>query len=420
MDNCNNKITLLEIPSETRYWFVRAGKEARYYQDFLQSEYIGLDDNGVTLSYLRKLSKEIKVPDELLEAYKQAFEDHDLNVFKNQAETIPRTEEEYKESLASEKRKSKIRAKRIYNFVESMSEGDVVIVPFVSSNKFLIGVITSDCLEVKISKTLTLSDKGYEESNYGLRRNVSWIKELSHFEFPDKLYRASSAHQSLLELTTYAEDINGLLAPYHLYKGQCYYRMSVNTKEAISSLTWLEYQNLLRDIVGDDLDQVYQKNKVQSPGEIVLYVKENWWLIPIIWAVLFGDIQIPTPYVKIKVQGIVKYFSKNEVEKRRLEVEEKRVNIENQKASIRQKDAETLSKITPIRQDVQDLKEDANKAIINDIILSMQNSDGSLHTKNISINSNIDQEKVMRVKDKLDLSDEDVGTAISSSKIENR
>ena len=301
-----------------------------------------------------------------------------------------------------------------------MSEGDVVIVPFVSSNKFLIGVITSDCLEVKISNPMSLSDKGYEESNYGLRRNVSWIKELSHFEFPDKLHRASSAHQSLLELTTYAEDINGLLAPYHRYRGKCYYRMSVNTKEAISSLTWLEYQNLLRDIVGDDLDQVYQKNKVQSPGEIVLYVKDNWWLIPIIVAVLFGDIQISTPYVKIKAQGIIKYFSKNEVEKRRLEVEEKRVSIEDQKASIRQKDAETLSKITPIRQDVQDLKEDANKAIINDIILSMQNSDGSLHTKNISINSNIDQEKVMRVKDKLDLSDEDVGTAISSSKIENR
>lgn len=73
-----------------------------------------------------------------------------------------------------------------------------------------------------------------------------------------------------------------------------------------------------------------------------------------------------------------------------------------------------------MRQDVQDLKEDANKAITNEIILSRQNSDGSHDTKKIPINSNIDQGKVIRVKDKLDLSDEDVGTAISSSKIENR
>lgn len=33
MEIYNNKIALLEIPSETKYWFVRAGKEARYYQE---------------------------------------------------------------------------------------------------------------------------------------------------------------------------------------------------------------------------------------------------------------------------------------------------------------------------------------------------------------------------------------------------
>lgn len=421
MEIYNNKIALLEIPSETKYWFVRAGKEARYYQDFFYNEYIGLDSNGVSLNSLCELSKEIQTPDELLEAYKQTFEDHDLRALKYRATEAAWTEEQYKESLPSEKRKNKFRARRIFNFVESMSEGDIVIVPFTSSNKFLIGVIRSECLEVKISKDLILSDNGYEESNYGLRRYVSWVKELSRFEFPDKLYRASSAHQSLLELTSYAEDINGLLAPYHRYRDQCYYRMSVNTKEAVSSLTWLEYQTILRDIVGEDLDHVYQKQKVQSPGEIVLYVKDNWWwIIPCIWGMLYGELRISNTYINIEVQGIAKYFSKNEIAKRKLEVEEKRVNIENQKATIRQKDIETLNKIKSMRQDVQDLKEDANKAIINDIILSRQNSDGSHDTKKIPINSNIDQGKVIRVKDKLDLSDEDVGTAILSSKIENR
>lgn len=54
----------------------------------------------------------------------------------------------------------------------------------------------------------------------------------------------------------------------------------------------------------------------------------------------------------------------------RLKAEEKRVNIENQRAIIRQKDVETLNSMKPFKQDVQDLKEEAYKAIINEIISS--------------------------------------------------
>lgn len=53
-----------------------------------------------------------------------------------------------------------------------------------------------------------------------------------------------------------------------------------------------------------------------------------------------------------------------------LKAEEKRVNIENQRAIIRQKDVEILNSIKPFRQDVRDLREEAYKAIINEIISS--------------------------------------------------
>lgn len=54
----------------------------------------------------------------------------------------------------------------------------------------------------------------------------------------------------------------------------------------------------------------------------------------------------------------------------RLKAEERKVNIENKRAIIRQKDAETLNSIKPFTKDVQDLKEEAYKAIINEIISS--------------------------------------------------
>ena len=54
----------------------------------------------------------------------------------------------------------------------------------------------------------------------------------------------------------------------------------------------------------------------------------------------------------------------------RLKAEEKRVNIENQRAIIRQKDVETLNSMKPFKQDIRDLREEAYKAIINEIISS--------------------------------------------------
>lgn len=416
MKICNNEIELLGIPSETKYWFVRAGKGAKYYQDFLLNEYIGLDSNKIALNSLRKLSKENQVPSELFDAYKQIFFGHDFEILKARASEEAWSEETYMKVLRSEKRKSRIRAKRILNFVEMMSPGDIVIVPSKSLKKLLIGVIKSDCLEAEASEDIILSDKGYAESNYGLRRKVFWIKELNHAEIPDKLDQAFSARQSLLEQTIYAKEINSLLTSFYRYEGRYYYRMSVNTKEAISSSTWLEYQTLLRDILGEDLDKVYQKQKVQSPGEIILYVKDYWWLIPLIWGVFFGDIDISIPYVNIKVQGIVKYFSKTEREKRKLEVEEKKTNIEAVKSANRQKDAETLEKIKPMRSDIQNLKEDAKGAILNSIIFSMHDSDGTVKKENISNSSVVDHEKVAKLKNKLELSDEDLGTNISSIK----
>lgn len=64
-----------------------------------------MDSNGVSLNSLCELSKEIQTPDELLEAYKQAFEDHDLRALKYRATEAAWTEEQYKESLPSEKKK---------------------------------------------------------------------------------------------------------------------------------------------------------------------------------------------------------------------------------------------------------------------------------------------------------------------------
>lgn len=43
---------ILNIPANTKYWFVRAGSQAEYYQDFMLNNYIAIGDNVVSLEDL--------------------------------------------------------------------------------------------------------------------------------------------------------------------------------------------------------------------------------------------------------------------------------------------------------------------------------------------------------------------------------
>ena len=363
MEN-NNELTVLDIPSNTKYWFVRANAKSQYYDDFLYNNFIAIDSNKFPLDKLLEIPSTIRSAESALQdRYKQLFEEHDIKLFNNLIKKKKLSTEEEKKARTIELRRSSIRASRMFQFIEKMNINDFVIVPYKSSERFLVGIVTSDCFTNRIPRIQLLNDDGelsYDTCDFSIKRRVLWIKELSRKQFPDSLSWIKTAHQSLFDISDYANKLNPCIYPIYRYKGKVFSRIGVNTHEQISSSAWLDYQLLLKEITEKDLDNLYQKQKVQSPGDIILFVTKNYtWLIPLVMASLFGEIKITHGPFEMKFQGIIRFFSKSERLKRKLKTEEIQLNLDQEKANLNKIDAETL-------KDLKDIDEGHAKKSINE------------------------------------------------------
>lgn len=313
----NPRLNIIDIPSSTSYWFVRANSQAQYYTDFQLNNYVATDSNGLSVKPLLEIPSTIRASeDALIESYKSVFQTHDLAKFDESVKQSKLTPAELKKARTKALTRSSNRAKKAFNFIENMNIGDFVIVPYKSSGYFLIGVVVSDVFDHPIEHIEMLDEEGeneYDVSPFTLKRSVLWIKELPRDKFPDKLSWIKTAHQSIFDITGYANDLNPYISPIYRYKKKVYCRIGVNTTDSISASDWLDYQIALRDIVQDNLNNVYQKQKVQSPGDIILYVEQNfWWLLPLILGCLFGDVSFTHGDFKVNFQGVFRYFSKGE------------------------------------------------------------------------------------------------------------
>lgn len=362
-----NVINILDIPENTKYWFVRANSQSQYYDDFRYNNFIAVDSNGFKLSTLFEIPSTIRSSEAaLLDKYKQLFEEYDLKKFNSTINKKEYSEEELKKEQTKELRRSSNRSSRIFHFVEEMNINDFVIVPYKSSEKFLVGIVTSECFTKKISHLQLLNDEGqlsYDICPFPLKRRVLWVKELSRSQFPGSLSWIKTAHQSIFDITDYADKLNPYINPLYRYKNKINCRLGINTTKNISSTSWLNYQLLLKKLTGEQLDNLYQKQKVQSPGDIILYVTQNyWWVVFLVLGGLFGEIEFNHGPVKVKFQGIIRYFSKSEKLKRKLSADRVLTDLIQTKADIDKTDAETLAKLNEITDD-EDTKNDINEGI---------------------------------------------------------
>lgn len=422
-------VNILDIPDDTRYWFVRANSQAQYYNDFLINNYIAVDSNGIGLDELLSISTAIRsAPSALNEKYKSIFQQHALQEFDNNPINKKKDKSTLKKDRKTEITRSTNRANRVYHFVEDFNIGDFIVIPYKSSAKFLIGIVISDSFTSEIDHTEILDDNGemtYDVSSFHLKRRVLWIKELNRSSFPDKLSWIRNAHQSIFEFTDDANELNPYINPFYKYRNYYYVRIGVNTTEKISSSSWLHYQLVIKNIVGQHLDDVYQKQKVQSPGDIIQYVTpENLALLIVIISCLFGEVTITKGPVKIKLQGVFRYFSKGERLKRKLEAENVLADFETKKATIQNTDADTLKKLSELGVDTTEEKEalsETSQRIINALNNRYSENQTKITrgfssdtiTKNLAIPDNLQKDEIGQVQDKFKLSNENPGSAIS-------
>lgn len=288
-----NILKILEIPKETKYWLVRAGRGEEY-EDFKQSSSIGIQYNQISLENLIQLEKiSINVP-ELTPSRR-----------KRKSETIEKEYNKKKKDLYTSLVLRNIRPKpskngasqigsRLQNFYNKMNIGDIVIVPYRSSRKFLIGIISSEMYELTDDEYLELKNKvelnsiGQKISVCKKRRKITWVNEVNREWINPKLLYTVNMHQSVIDITDYGKYIDGLLSPMYIKDNKIHTVLQVTTNEEVSLKSWQAFYSFLTVIYKKE--KISIKNRVESPGiiEIIEQVKPTLGYISIFSLITYG------------------------------------------------------------------------------------------------------------------------------------
>lgn len=313
----DNILQIPEINENTRYWLVRANG-GKYYEDFKNSSTISIHDNELSLDMFKS--------DFLL--------------------TNVKTIEYYKQKIASIKwddsrQKITLLAKKMFLFIEEMKNGDIVIVPSIHSNYFLIGIITSDVYE--LSEEQIKENKIQKEiSNIHIslnrkRRKVIWFNEISRDFLNPKLFYMLNMHQTIIEIIEEAEYIDPLISRVYFKDSGLHFSLRVNARQNINISSW----NALFGLVGKvedkiDKEKISVKTNVQSPGDIQViieninnfldFLNENK-LIIILFLGVFSEIKFKDISFKGLLPTVFDY-KKNKLENRSKELSNMRAEIE--------------------------------------------------------------------------------------------
>lgn len=330
-----NILKILEIPKETKYWLVRAGRGEEY-EDFKQSSSIGIQYNQISLENLIQLEKiSINVP-ELTPSGR-----------KRKSETIEKEYNKKKKDLYTILVLRNIRPKpskngasqigsRLQNFYNKMNIGDIVIVPYRSSRKFLIGIISSEMYELTDDEYLELKNKvelnsiGQKISVCRKRRKITWVNEVNREWINPKLLYTINMHQSIIDITDYGKYIDGLLSPVYIKDNVIYGKISVRTKDNINSEVWETLYKTINKLKNKD-DVIDIKSNVESPGSLLLSMGIGAIYIGVsgfIGCVLYFSKEISV--LGVKFQGIKRSLNEEKKEK----LENKNLEIKNEKDKI--------------------------------------------------------------------------------------
>ena len=338
-----NILEILDIPDNTKYWLVRAG-QGEEYEDFKKSGIIGLRYDKLTLDEIHSIkNKPIIVQEYTMYTSKKGK----IIKRKRSDKAIARDKENfhktlYKSSISKHYKLSKSSiaqiASRIENFVQKMNIGDIVIVPYISSRKFLVGVITSDTYEITIEEQQKLEAKAQKEYEWKLRnnqtfprkhkvsisrkrRNVKWLNEVDKSELSPKLFYTITMHQSIIDISELGEYIDRILSTLYIKDKKLHLSLKVSTQNPVTSELWEKLFKLINRNKKDD-EVAEAKIYVESPGffEISQFLYENKEPIAIFIAMIFGDIDING----IRIKGLLS--SLNERAKNKEEIRSKKLD----------------------------------------------------------------------------------------------
>lgn len=271
---------LLSFAPNTNFWVIRA-EGGKFYDDFIDDNYIGIRYNMVTIADLEELkgSDEILSEDTVKELYKKKYD--------------PKGK---KKMDRSAKQRLTQHARQTYLFTFNMKSGDIVFVPSKRSEFFAVGFIdgepydeSNDYIE-KRKKQAPANGLHFAISDYTKRRKICWISSIRREELPSFLSWTVNAHQAIMnvkfENSGQKTRLMGIVFPLFEYLGKTYLRIHTDKGDSLSIADWGAIINS-----AEDKEKISLKANINSPGYFTFVVANTDWsslfnLLQQIWNVV--------------------------------------------------------------------------------------------------------------------------------------
>lgn len=265
-ENDPNITPLLSFTPNTNFWVIRA-EGGKYYDDFIDDNYIGIRYNKVTIADLEELKKsdEILSEDTVKELYKKKYDPKDK-----------------KEMDRSAKQRLTQHAKQTYLFTFRMESGDVVFVPSKRSEYFAVGFIDgepydeSDNYIEKRKKQAPANGLHFAISGYTKRRKICWVSYIRREELPSFLSWTVNAHQVIMDVKFENDGqktrLMGIVFPLFEYKSHIYLRIHTGKGNNLTLSDWNTITTSSRSP-----EKIDMKANVNSPGDITFAIANTDW-----------------------------------------------------------------------------------------------------------------------------------------------
>lgn len=247
---------VFKFNDKINFWLIRADG-GKYYDDFVNNDYIGIRYNRITVEELRKLANENIIS---VDAIKDLMFDQYAKENQISIDNLP----------VDSRRQLTVHAKQAYLFTFEMKIGDFVLTPAKKSYQFALGVIEGEPYDEKVEvvqkriKQMQNKDIVYPCSDYRKRRKIHWISVISRQDLPKELAWIMNAHQAIAELSIQDKSkLFNLVSPIYNYNHKYYLRVYTSHGGNLSMYDW---NKLVSVLPKEEQKNIDLKADVNSPG----------------------------------------------------------------------------------------------------------------------------------------------------------
>lgn len=372
----DSELPLFQFDDKREFWLIRA-EGGKYFDDFVNNDYVGIRYNRVTVRDLYSLKR-----------YKPTLSLDDVRelIFSRyNGSTNNKTKVAAQEDLSTiSKSQLTVHAKQTYLFTFEMKKGDFVLTPAKQSYEFALGMIVGDPYdessdlidELKVESKN--GDIAYAPSNYIKRRKIKWLSIIKRKDLPKEMAWIVNMHQAVGKLD--AKDpskLFNLVTPFYKYKDKYYLRVYTSHGGELSAHDWLD---LISFVPEDDQENIDLRADVNSPG-FFTFLTSNlnglWHIIEVLGGGAIGStamLKIAKAVVgedNLKNKGIVEWgqdvikrHSDNKLHnmKNKIQYKKEKEEYKEEKKKYKQKDKATENTAEKLGLSIKDVGKTVEKS----------------------------------------------------------